>query len=165
MFKLRNEGWIMCTRKSFFKYVDSLLDEHPFEIGLSVALSFFGLRSLIVGLNAVPSSVQALPLVLIVVYCILSVLGGCAVLFGLAARYKYLWAYGVERGGLFISASAWASYIIGILFTPITPASTLFILALLALSYGCLRRAKAIKKRVEALTRGLEMAKTNQETE
>ncbi len=155
----------MCTRKSFLKYVDSLLDEHPFEIGLSLALVLFGLRSLISGLQAAPSSIQGLPLLLIIIYCVLSVVGGGAVLFGLAARFKYLWAYGVERGGLFISASAWASYIIGILFSPITPASTLFILALLALSYGCIRRAKSIKKRVEALTLGLKRARTNQETE
>lgn len=159
------KGWILCTKKSFFEYVDSLLDEHPFEIGLSLALLLFGIRSLLTGLQTVPSSVQGLPLVLLVVYCVLSVIGGAAVLFGLAARYKYLWAYGVERGGLFISASAWASYIVGILFAPMSPASTLFILALLALSYGCIRRAKSIKKRVEALTLGLKRAKTNKEME
>lgn len=149
--------------KELWTYFDELMDEHPFEIGLSSALILFGTRSFISGLNSVPSSVSSLPLALILTYCSLSVIGGAAVLFGLLARRKFLWAYGVERAGLFISASAWASYITGLMFSPITPTSTLFILALVALSYGCLRRAKTIKKRVQALKDGLRRATSNQE--
>lgn len=155
----------MCVQKNLRKHISEELDEHPFEIGLSVALIIFGIRSFSTGLQSVPSSVEALPLALILSYCLLSVIGGGSVLFGLMARYKFVWAYGAERAGLFISAAAWASYIVGLAFSPITPNSTLFMLALAALGYASLRRASTVKKRVDAIKVGLARANANRESE
>lgn len=139
------------------------LGDHPFEITLSFALVLFGIRAFAVGLHALPGSIQILPLVLAFAYCFLSVLGGGLVIFGLAARYKFDWSYGAERAGLFVSASAWGSYITGILFSPITGTSTLFILALLALSVGCLLRAQAINRNAKATLDALRHAKSDLE--
>lgn len=156
---------MVCVKKRKIHHVVDLLEDHPFEIGTSLALVLFGIRSFITGLQSVPSSVSALPFLLIIGYCVLSVLGGGAVLFGLAARYKYMWAYGVERAGLFVSASAWGTYTIGFLFSPFTINSTLFILALLALSGGCLLRARAIRRRSSATIIALRHAKAHQEAQ
>lgn len=153
----------MCVKKRLRNHIVDLLEDHPFEIGLSSALVLFGIRSLITGLQSVPASIQALPLLLIFIYCILSVLGGGGVLFGLAARYKFMWAYGVERAGLFVSASAWFAYIIGFLFAPLTPNTTLFMLALLGLCVGCLLRARAIRRKTHATIVALRQAKADQE--
>lgn len=155
----------MCVQKNLRKHISEQLDDHPFEIGLSLALVIFGFRSVFSGLQSVPSSVEALPIALVVSYCVLSTIGGGSVLFGLFARYKFAWAYGAERAGLFISAAAWASDIVGLAFSPITPNSTLFMLALGALGYASLRRANTVKKRVEALKLGLSRTNANRESE
>lgn len=155
----------MLKIKTLMKHINEILDDHPFEVGLSFALVIFGIRSFTTGLQSVPGSVEALPFTLILSYCILSVLGGGAVLFGLLARYKFLWAYGAERAGLFISSAAWSSYIVGLAFAPITGKSTLFMLALLALAFACLRRANTIKKRADAIKLGLSRATANLECE
>lgn len=143
-------------------FVD-LLEDHPFEIGLSCALILFGTRSLVGGLSAAPGSVQTLPLILAFAYCFLSVVGGLGVLMGLGFRYRYTWAYGLERFGLFVSASAWFSYIIGLALTPITSRSTLLILALIALSIGCLLRARALNRNARATLVALRRARKDQE--
>lgn len=130
--------------------IEDFLEDHHFEIGLSLALVLFGTRALVNGLSSAPGSVQTLPLWLAFTYCGLSVLGGVSVLFGLFCHAYFTWAYGVERFGLFVSASAWASYIVGLLFVRVTASSTLLILALFFLSVGCLLRARAINRKEKA---------------
>lgn len=150
-------------KKKMRNHLNDLLQDHPFEICLSAALVLFGIRSLLSGLQSVPTSIRELPFSLIIIYCILSVVGGSSVLFGLIARYKYIWSYGVERAGLFISASAWLAYIVGFLFSPITLNTTLFMLALAGLFAGCLLRARALKRKSQATIVALRQAKANQE--
>lgn len=140
-----------------------LLEDHPFESMLSIALVLFGIRAFITGLHATPGSIQILPLALAISYCVLSVMGGSLVIFGLSTRYRFDWSYGVERAGLFVSASAWLSYVVGILFSPLTGSSTLFILSLVALSGGCLLRARAINRNAKATLLALRHAKTGDE--
>lgn len=140
-----------------------LLDDHPFESTLSFALVLFGIRAFITGLQAAPGSVQILPLALAVSYCFLSVVGGGLVIFGLSTRYIFDWSYGIERAGLFVSASAWLSYIVGILFSPLTGSSTLFVFSLIALSGGCLLRARAINRNAKATLFALRHAKIGDE--
>jgi hypothetical protein len=135
----------------------------PEEIGLSFALVFFGSRALITGLQTAPGSVQSLPLWLAVTYCLLSCVGGLAVLFGVFCRMNWTWAYGVELFGLCVSASAWASYILGLLLSPITGKSTLLILALLALVLSSGIRAHKIRKDSKAQLVALRIAKSEQE--
>lgn len=135
----------------------------PEEIGLSFALVFFGSRALITGLQTAPGSVQALPIWLAVTYCLLSCIGGLSVLFGVFFRRQFSWAYGVELLGLFVSASAWASYILGLTLSPITGKSTLLILALLALVLSCVVRAHKIRKDSKAQLIALRIAKSEQE--
>jgi hypothetical protein len=140
-----------------------LVENHPFEIGLSIALSLFGTRALITGLHTAPGSVQTLPLWLAILYCSLSVLGGVSVLAGLGLRIKVAWAYGLERFGLFVSASAWGAYILGLVLTPITGRSTLLILALLALCVGCILRSKAVDRKENATLNALRTAQLEKE--
>lgn len=140
-----------------------LVENHPFESTLSLALVLFGIRAFVTGLNTAPGSLRILPLVLAFAYCALSVIGGTLVLFGLATRYRFDWAYGVERAGLFVSASAWFSYVVGLLFSPITGTGTLLILALLALSCGCLFRSRAINRNAKATLAALRHAKSDSE--
>jgi hypothetical protein len=135
----------------------------PEELGLSFALVFFGLRALITGLGSAPGSVQNLPLWLAVTYCLLSTLGGVSVLFGVFARKRYVWAYGAELFGLCVSGSAWASYILGLVLSPITGKSTLLILALMALVVSCFIRANKIRKDSKAQMIALRLAKTVRE--
>lgn len=153
----------VCVKKSLRDEIIDLLEDHPFEIMLSSALILFGMRALISGLQSVPGSIQLLPIILAIVYCVLSVLGGSLVIFGLSVRYRFAWAYGFERAGLFISASAWASYVVGISFSPLTAKSTLIMLALLALSVGYLLRARAINRRAKATLIALRQAKIDKE--
>lgn len=147
----------------FQHFVIDLLEDHPFEIGLSCALILFGMRSLLGGISDTPGTVQTLPLSLAFTYCVLSVIGGFGVILGLCFRYRYVWAYGVERFGLFVSASAWFSYIIGLALTPFTSRSTLMILALIALSFGCLLRARALNRNARATLDALRRARKDQE--
>lgn len=135
-----------------------LVENHPFEVTLSLALVLFGIRAFITSFQTAPGSVQILPLALAAGYCALSVAGGGLVLFGLGARYRFDWSYGAERAGLFVSASAWLSYIVGLAFTPVTGTSTLLMLALIALSSGCLIRARAINKNAKATLTALRHA-------
>lgn len=153
----------MTTKKDKLKYTIDLLEDHPFELGLSAALVLFGIRSITTNLQSVPNSIEAQPHIVVFVYCALSILGGSSVIFGLFAQYKFAWAYGVERGGLFVSAAAWGSYIIGFLFSPVTPNSTLFMLALGGLLAGCLLRSRAIKRKSQATIAALREAKAAQE--
>lgn len=149
------------TRRSF----NELIKDHPFEFFLSLALVLFGTRALVVGLQTAPGAVQRLPIVLAIAYCALSVAGGGLVIFGLAARYRFDWSYGAERAGLFVSASAWSSYIVGFLFTTLNSSSALFILALLALSASCLIRARVINNNAKATLIALRQAKQDQESQ
>lgn len=153
----------MLDRKKLTHHLVDMLEDHPFEIGLSIALVLFGVRSFITDLQSVPLSIQEQPHVLVYVYCSLSIIGGGSVLFGLLARYKFAWAYGAERAGLFISASAWLAYVVAFLFSPLTPNSTLFMIALIALFSACLIRARAIKRKTQVMIDALRKAKADQE--
>lgn len=154
----------MCSTKARLRserirhHLIDLLEDHPFEIGLSIALILFGVSSLVYGIRIAPISVQKLPVGLAFAYCTLSIIGGSAVIFALVARWKFVWAYGLERFGLFVSASAWFSYIVGLAILPITFTSTLVILALLGLSAGCLLRARALARNAHATLIALRQA-------
>lgn len=141
----------------------SSVELRPEEIGLSFALVFFGSRALITGLQTAPGSVQGLPIWLAVTYCLLSCVGGLSVLFGVFFRRRYNWSYGVELLGLCVSASAWSSYILGLLLSPITGKSTLLILALLALVLSSGIRAHKIRKDSKAQLVALRIAKSERE--
>lgn len=146
-----------CLKKKNQWLVD-LLEDNPFEFGCSLALIAFGTSALLGGLQSAPTSVKVLPITLLFIYCVLSLLGGLATIFGLIARVRFGWAYGVERFGLFISASAWASYIVGLVLTPLTSRSTLVISALVALSISPLLRARAIDRKARATLTALRYA-------
>ena len=144
-------------------YYLNMLEDHPFEISLSVALILFGIQAFLRGLRSVPGVVQTLPFYLALAYCILAVLGGASVLLGKIFRPKHEWAYGLEGFGMYVSASAWGAYILGLLFSPITGKSTLSILALLALTSGCLLRARGIERRAKTILEILRQARQSQE--
>ncbi len=152
-----------CTQRRIQWLID-LIEKNPFEIGLSLALIAFGGISAFNGIGSLPSSVSLLPFGLTVLYCALSAMGGFAVIFGLLAKVKFGWAYGWERFGLFVSASAWLSYIAGILLNPpLTGKSTMVILALSAFSISCLIRARTINKKAKATLAALRFAQDSQE--
>lgn len=137
--------------------------EHPFEVGLSIALIAFGLKALISKLSSAPDSVQSLPLILAIAYCVLSVLGGGAVLFGKFARVKWLWAYGVERFGFFVSASAWASYIVGLAMSDHAGKASLTMFVLGVLSIASLIKTYVINRKAKATMYGLQIARKKSE--
>ena len=143
-------------------YLD-MLEDHPFEISLSLDLILFGIRAFLSGLQSVPGSVQELPFLLALAYCVLAVLGGASVLLGKFFRPKYEWAYGLECFGMYVSASAWGAYILGLLFSPITGKSTLLILALFALTSGCLLRARSLERKAKTTLEILRQARQSQE--
>ena len=155
--KIKLKTRLKCFKKKSEWFID-LIEDHPFELGLSLALTLFGIRAFITGLQATPAAVQILPFGLAMAYCMLSVLGGVSVITGIIARVKYGWAYGLERFGLFVSASAWSSYIVGLVLTPLTGKSTLVIFALFALSIGCMLRARAINRKAKATLYALRYA-------
>lgn len=140
-----------------------LLEDHPFEIGLSVALVFIGARSITIGVHTSPGSSYILPIWLSLTYCVLSMVGGLSVLTGIFCRYFFSWAYGLERSGLFISASAWAAFIVALLLTPLTSSSILMSFALTALVTGCLLRARSISRASKAVLVALSHAKVDRE--
>ena len=109
---------------------------------------------------------KALPMItvgLLWTYVVLSSLGGGLVVVGLLVRQRYTWAYGLERSGLFISASAWCVYAIGWYFYPHPPQSFLLILAFFSLSVGCLLRARAINRKAKLLLRTMRRASQEKE--
>jgi hypothetical protein len=130
--------------------IEDMFESHAFELALSWALFFFGIRALLSGLHTAPGSVQSLPVWLAITYCLLATIGGVSVIFGIWCKTTFSWAYGFEVMGLIMSASAWASYILGSLLSPVTGKSTLLILALIALVIGCLLRTRAILRRSNA---------------
>lgn len=143
-------------------YID-MLEDHPFEISLSLALILFGIGAFLSDLQAAPGSVQDLPFLLALAYCVLAVLGGASVLLGKFFRPTRGWAYGLECFGMYVSGSAWGAYILGILFSPISGKSTLFILALFALTSGCLLKARAIERRAKTTLEILRQVRQSQE--
>lgn len=149
------------TRRGWFR---SLIDEHPFEISMSVTLVLFGVRSFLNQFESVPKPVSALPTIFVYVYCILAIIGGLSVIVGLVARWRHTWAYGIEGLGLFLSASAWGSYFIGLLFSPITKSSTLLLLALLSLTFACVTRALYLNRRAKTILEFLRSSQTEMES-
>ena len=143
-------------------YID-MLEDHPFEISLSLALILFGIQAFLRGLQSFPGVVQNLPFYLALAYCVLAVLGGTSVLLGKIFRPKRGWAYGLECFGMYVSGSAWGAYILGLLFSPITGKSTLLILALFALTSGCLLRARSLERRAKTSLAILRQARQSQE--
>lgn len=138
--------------------------DQPLEIGVSFALMFFGMRALITNLGALPGALIELPFWLGVAYCLLSVFGGGATLAGLAGKYRIRWMSGLEKAGLYVSASAWMSYIVGLLFGPFTIRATLVELALGGLVVGTLFRARAITRR-EMIRRDILLQQLERERE
>lgn len=128
---------------------------HPFEIALSVVLLLVGIRTLL-DAAALPASVEALPGALSYVFSIVSIAAGALTLAGLAT--SRVWAYGLEQGGLWLSAAAWACYASGLIGMASTARVTLMISALLALSAGSAIRAIALHRISSARLSGLRLA-------
>lgn len=139
----------------------SLVHDHPFQLGISVALILFGLRALLSS-SAAPGSVADLPNAILYAYCAISLLGGGLSLTGLILRHK-LWTTGVERAGMYMSAAAFLSYAVGILGDYSSPRSTLLILALLSLSFSCVARARALAKDDKTKIAALRQAKQDRD--
>lgn len=133
----------------------------PYELFLSLALALFGLRAIFNPNSTTPASISSQPDGITVLYCILSVVAGGVTLVGLLAGsgrgesaaacsvnlQERRWAPGVEQFGLWFSAAAWLSYLVGIVSTITTARSTLLALALLALAGANVARARAIRQR------------------
>lgn len=132
-----------------------IVDDHPFELGMSGALVLFGLRA-VGNFKAIPAAVDSLPFWLAVAYVSLSIIGGLSVVTGLVGKYRYTWMSGLEKAGLWISASAWASYAVGLILGPFSIRATLLELALLFLVWSCLMRVRAITRRDATRRQALE---------
>jgi hypothetical protein len=132
-----------------------VVDDHPFEIGLSMALVLFGARALS-DFKALPQAVDLLPWWLSLTYCVLSIAGGGMTIVGLFGKYRYAWMSGLEKAGLWVSASAWASYAVGLLLGPFSIRATMLELALAALVWASLMRTRAITRRDTTRRQALE---------
>ena len=151
------------------------LDRQPLEFSLSLALALFGVRALF-DPAASPNSIGTLPDGLTVIYCLVSVVAGVTTIIGLTAGayetedepdmvppvlHGRRWARGVEQAGLWLSAAAWASYLVGLLASAQTSTSaTLVGLALLSLCFGNFWRAHVLKKRQEQRLASLRLARS-----
>jgi len=139
----------------------AVIRTQPYELLLSVALALFGLRAIFSPTAATPASISAQPDGITILYCALSVVAGVVTLVGLLAGTgrgessaacsvrleERKWAPGVEQAGLWFSAAAWLSYLVGVVSTITTARSTLLALALIALAGANLARARAIRHR------------------
>lgn len=143
-----------------------VIQDHPFEFGNSIALIFFGFSALGSGLGSAPGAFSGtgLPEYVGYLFCGLSTIGGSSILVGLFTRYRYEWAYGFERMGLYIASSAWISYMIGLSFTLISPRSTLVICALGALAFACIMRAISLERNEKATVYALRKFNQDQES-
>jgi len=147
-----------CRTKHTLKVV---VRSHPHELFLSLALVLFGLRAIFNPATATPRSISAQPDGITIFYCVLSVVAGGLTIVGLLAGNGWgessaacsvnlrerKWAAGVEQAGLWFSAAAWLSYLVGVASTIASASSTLLALALVALAGANLARARAIRHR------------------
>lgn len=139
----------------------SVIRDQPYELFLSIALVLFGVRALFNPAEATPKSISEQPDGITIVYCVLSIVAGLVTLIGLLSNAgrgeatancsaplpERRWGPGVEQAGLWFSAAAWLSYLVGVTSTITTARSTLLALALVALAGANLARARAIRHR------------------
>lgn len=87
--------------------VPVVLYAHPFEIALGVAFVVIGLRTVIEGQTT--PAVDELPELPLLLYRVVSVLGGLGVLVGIGYR-RHALGRTVERASLYALCGAWAAY-------------------------------------------------------
>ena len=131
-------------------------EDHPFEIGLSLALFLFGVRGTVDAASR-PGMIDVLPLALSIAYCAVSVIGGALTLIGIFTRSELWIAGSLERSGLYLSGAAWAGYAVAIAVIGGTSRSTLVVSALLALCAASVIRGRVSSKREKLKLQALQI--------
>lgn len=87
-----------------------LLLAHPFELAFAALFILVGGALAAKGHEVRLSSVQELPMALVVGWEVCLLLGGPAIAVGLCWRGSELMARAIERAGLYLAAAAWSTY-------------------------------------------------------
>lgn len=142
MFRLSNER--ICH------FIDTTT-EHSFQAFLSGSLIVFGFKGFFSGFqNPTPFS-NGFPTFFLVFYFTLALIGGLSSLVGLYLSHRSFILAGVERFGMYISASAWVTYAIVNFVSPITVPSILELILFFSISLSCVFRADALHKKSAAV--------------
>lgn len=129
--------------------------EHSFQVFLSGSLIVFGFKGFFSGFqNPTPFS-NGFPIFFLVFYFTLSLIGGLSSLVGLYLSHRSFILAGIERFGMYISASAWGTYAIVNFVSPITVPSVLEFVLFFSISIGCIFRADALHRKSVAVMRVL----------
>lgn len=119
-----------------------LVYRHPFQIGIGVALTAIGARSLWLPTSR-PSSIDSLPEWLAYGYATAIVVGGVSMILGLVISCRTTWGLFIEQIGLWLAAFGFGAYALGLLTLGPTPRTTMTIVTLLALAAALVIRSRA----------------------
>lgn len=122
-----------------------LLYAHPFEVTLGVILVVNGVRQLATG-DSSPAIDDALPPVELLLYRVAGLVGGIAILAGLATR-SHAAGRTIERAGLWLVAGSYAAYLVMLVAEyGVLSDATYNLLTSTAVLLGAVFRALAIRK-------------------
>lgn len=153
-----------CQNRKYL-FLDEI-NEHPYETGLSLALVVYGIGLLFIAVPDLPHFPSWFIISSILLFCVLAIIGGSSVIVAKTFRHKYLWAYGLERAGLYISASAWGTAAaLGIVSNLPHIAFNLIIndAVIVILAIASLVRARAIGKKADVILNALRTAAKQKE--
>lgn len=127
----------------------AIIFAHPFELALSLVLLLLGARSLVVPI------VQGQAELITYTFPVVALVGGALTLAGLSFTWR---APGLEQAGLYLSAAAWGSYMVGLVGQVVqgqagqidAARSGLLLSAFLALTLACVIRALALTREERA---------------
>jgi len=119
-----------------------LVYRHPFQIGIGVALTAIGARSLWLPTTR-PTSINSLPEWLAYGYATALVIGGVTMVLGLIINGRTTWGLFLEQIGLWLAAFGFGAYAAGLALLGPNPRTTMTIVTLLALALALVIRSRA----------------------
>lgn len=139
-----------------------VLYTHTMDWVVGIIMILSGIRGLM-STGGLPATVQQLPEVLGVLYILLLLLGGVAILAGLFGM-KHFWSAGFVRSGMWLAASAFATYATLLCMTVSgSPAVFFAFLTYTVLAFGCAIRAHGVGIDTKANLRALQRLRYERE--
>lgn len=125
---------------------------HPFELAFAALFLIIGAGLLVRGHEIRVSTVQSLPMPLVVGWEVCLLLGGPLMALGLWWRGSQTMGRALERSGLYMAGAAWASYAVTLAWLLHSHLVVVPIAQAVAIATACLLRAWALRRVDRAVT-------------
>ncbi|WP_152203645.1 hypothetical protein [Georgenia thermotolerans] len=119
-----------------------VLYRHPYQLSIGVALAVMGTRNLLTP-AALPSAIEALPVVVAYGYTVALTLGGIGMFLGPVINGRTTWGLFIEQIGLWFTAFAMGVYAAGLVVVIGSPRVAISVVLLCSLAFACVVRSRA----------------------